>query len=300
VNANRTVVNALSVDVEEYFHASIFRAATRALSARRFESRVQHSVDRLLALLQNSRTRATFFVLGEVARTHPAIVRAIAAADHEIACHGDRHEDVWGQSPRRFRKDLRRAKAQLEDLAGRAILGYRAPNFSIGRGQTWAYEILLEEGFCYDSSVYPILHDRYGEPRAPRFPYRVFQNGAAALTEFPIGTLRLFGMNLPIGGGGFFRLSPVALVCRAIRRVNERERQPIMFYVHPWELDPGQPRPPMAWRHRFRHYVGIEREASKLACLFDQCCFGTASEVLQTQHRFLPGSIESKVSIATA
>src|SRR5206468_8714854 len=123
-----------------------------------------------------------------------------------------------------------------------------------------------------------------------------FRNGTASLTEFPIGTLRLFGVNVPIGGGGFFRLSPLGLVCRAIRRVNERERQPIMFYVHPWELDPGQPRPPMAWRHRFRHYVGIEREASKLACLLDDCCFGTAREVLQSQHHFLPERSEEHTS----
>jgi polysaccharide deacetylase family protein (PEP-CTERM system associated) len=294
------VVNALSVDVEEYFHASIFRAATRGLGARRFESRVQSSVERLLGLLHESSTRATFFTLGEIARTHPAIVRAIAAADHEIACHGDRHEDVCGQTPRWFRKDLRRAKARIEDVVGAPVIGYRAPNFSIGRNQAWAYEILLEEGFRYDSSVYPILHDRYGEPRAPRFPYQVFRSGAAALMEFPIGTARLFGVNLPIGGGGFFRLSPFALVRRAIRRVNEREQQPIMFYVHPWELDAGQPRPPMAWHHRFRHYVGIEREAAKLARLLNHFSFGTARDVLQTHPISLADPMERRVSVATA
>ena len=227
-------------------------------------------------------------------------MRTIAAAGHEIACHGDRHEDVRRQSPRRFRKDVRRAKARLEDLAGGPVIGYRAPNFSIGREQAWAYEILIEEGFRYDSSVYPILHDRYGEPRAPRFPYQVFRNGVACLTEFPIGTARLFGVNLPIGGGGFFRLSPFELVRRAIHHVNERERQPIMFYVHPWELDPGQPRPPMAWHHRLRHYIGIEREASKLACLLEQFRFGTAREVLETQCISLPEPVRDRVSVVTA
>jgi polysaccharide deacetylase family protein (PEP-CTERM system associated) len=294
------VVNALSVDVEEYFHASIFRAGTRAGRCVRFESRVEASVDRLLALLRETGTRATFFTLGEIARTHAPLVRRIAAERHEVACHGDRHEDVWRQTPRQFRKDLRRAKARLEDLAGTAILGYRAPNFSIRRGQAWAFEILLEEGFGYDSSVYPILHDRYGQPRAPRFPYPILCNGSACLTEFPIGTARLLGMNLPIGGGGYFRLSPFELVRRGIHRVNARERQPIMFYVHPWELDPDQPRPPMAWRYRFRHYVGMEQHAAKLACLLGQFCFGTAREVLQTQRAALAGPVQNEVSVMTA
>jgi polysaccharide deacetylase family protein (PEP-CTERM system associated) len=293
-------MNALSVDVEEYFHASIFRAATRGLGRRRFESRVRGSVERLLGLLHESSARATFFTLGEIARTHPSIVRAIAAAKHEIACHGDRHDDVCGQTPRRFRKDLRRAKGRLEDLVGAPVVGYRAPNFSIGRDQTWAYEVLLEEGFRYDSSVYPILHDRYGAPSAPRFPYQVCRSGAGTLMEFPIGTASVLGVNLPIGGGGFFRLLPVGLVCRAIRRVNHRERQPIMFYVHPWELDAGQPRPPMAWHHRFRHYVGIEHEAAKLACLLNQFAFGTARDVLQTHPISLPESLQREVSVATA
>jgi len=294
------IVNALSVDVEEYFHASIFRTATRHARGRSYESRVQWSVERLLALLDDSRTRATFFTLGEIAKTHPSIVRRIAAASHEIACHGDRHEDVNDQTPRQFRRDLRRAKARLEDLVGDPIIGFRAPNFSIAPNQAWAYEILLEEGFLYDSSVYPILHDRYGAPRAPRFPYEAFRSGGASITEFPIGTVRLFGMNVPIGGGGFFRLSPFALVRLGIRRVNDRERQPIMFYVHPWELDSEQPRPPMAWHHRFRHYVGIDQEVPKLACLLNQFSFGTAYEVLQTRGAVRPDSVTNEASVATA
>jgi polysaccharide deacetylase family protein (PEP-CTERM system associated) len=300
VTTPATVVNALSVDVEEYFHASIFRAATRTLGSRRFESRVQQSVERLLGLLSDGSTRATFFTLGEVARTHPSVIRAIAAAHHEIACHGERHEDVSAHTPRRFRRDVRRAKARLEDLAGTPVIGYRAPNFSIGSNQGWAYEILLEEGFRYDSSVYPIVHDRYGDRRAPRFPYPVFRNGAGALIEFPVGTARLFGVNLPIGGGGFFRVSPVALICRAIRHVNVRERQPIMFYMHPWELDPGQPRPPMSWHHQFRHYVGIEREAEKFASLLDHLTFNTARDVLRLHPTLATGSLGTEVSVATA
>jgi polysaccharide deacetylase family protein (PEP-CTERM system associated) len=295
------LVNALSVDVEEYFHAEIFRSGTQAVSGRGFESRVEASVDRLLGIMRDRHTKATFFTLGEIAATHPSVVRRIAADRHEIACHGNNHENVYRQSPREFRADVHCAKARLEDLVGDAIVGYRAPNFSIGRAQSWAYEILVNEGFRYDSSMFPILHDRYGQRGAPRFPYEIWGNGASRLTEFPIGTARVLGVNVPIGGGGYFRLSPFELVRRGIDRVNDHEGQPIMFYLHPWELDPGQPRPPMSWRRRFRHYVGLEREAAKLSRLLAQFRFGTAREVLQTRlcrSRF-PHALPGRVSVAT-
>jgi polysaccharide deacetylase family protein (PEP-CTERM system associated) len=275
------VLNALSVDVEEYFHAEIFRNGTHGRTAgTTFESRVEASVDVLLGLL-GDRAKGTFFTLGEIAAKHPFLVRKIAAHGHEIACHGDRHDSVCRLTPDEFRLDIRRAKQRLEDLVGTSVIGYRAPNFSIGPRQSWAYEILMEEGFRYDSSTFPILHDRYGRPGAPRFPYGIFRSGLAWLTEFPIGTARILGVNLPIGGGGYFRLSPYELIRRGIRRVNTHERQPVMFYFHPWELDPGQPRPPMAWHHRFRHYVGLETEAIKLALLLAQFRFGTARDVLE-------------------
>jgi polysaccharide deacetylase family protein (PEP-CTERM system associated) len=274
------LVNVLSVDVEEYFHAAIFRRGTNGLKGRHFESRVDETVDRLLALLGRHHTKGTFFVLGEIAASHPAVVRKIAAHGHEIACHGDRHEDVHCQTPREFRIDIRRAKDRLENLIGDPIIGYRAPNFSIGPRQAWAYDILIEEGFLYDSSMFPILHDRYGQPNAPRFPYEIWRNRTGALTEFPIGTARLLGVNFPIGGGGYFRLAPFELVRRGIQRVNGREHKPVMFYIHPWELDPEQPRPPMLWHHRFRHYVGVEKEAAKLSRLITLFKFGTARDVL--------------------
>jgi len=279
------ITNALSVDVEEYYHAAIFRAGTSTRAGRSFESRVEHSVDRLLELLGDHYTRATFFVLGEIAELHPGLVRRIAAQGHEIACHGDRHEDVYRQSPGDFRADIRRAKARIEDVVGDHVVGYRAPNFSIGRAQGWAYQILLDEGFRYDSSMYPIRHDRYGQVDAPRFPYEIWCDGSASLVEFPIGTTRLLGMNLPVGGGGYFRLSPFALTRVGIQRVNIRERRPVMFYIHPWELDPGQPRPPMAWPHRFRHYVGVEKQAVKLDRLLAHFSFGTARHVLDVWAR---------------
>jgi len=275
-----TVVNALSVDVEEYYHAVVFREGTRGIPGHAFLSRVEESVGRILALFAKRNVRATFFVLGEVAGGHPAMVRKIAREGHEVACHGDRHELVCRLTPPEFRADVRRAKRLLEDLTGQPVVGYRAPNYSIGRRESWAYDVLLEEGFRYDSSVYPILHDRYGQPGAARFPHAIRRNGREHLIEFPIGTARFLGLNLPIGGGGYFRLLPFAVIRYGIRRVNAREGQPIMFYLHPWELDPGQPRPPMPWRHRFRHYVGLRTMEAKLTSLLRRFRFSTAQDVL--------------------
>jgi polysaccharide deacetylase family protein (PEP-CTERM system associated) len=275
------ITNALTVDVEEYYHAAIFRHGAGAVPPGGFENRVERNVDRLLGLMRDHHAKGTFFVLGEIAAKHPRVVRAIAAEGHEIASHGDRHEDVYRQSPREFRADIRRAKASIEDAVSEAVVGYRAPNFSIGRAQAWAYQILLEEGFSYDSSTHPIFHDRYGQVSAPRFAYEIWRDGAASLLEFPIGTARVCGVNLPIGGGGYFRLSPLPLVRLGINRVNVREERPVMFYVHPWEMDPDQPRPAMAWHHRFRLYVGVQKHAAKLDRLLTHFRFGTARQVLE-------------------
>jgi polysaccharide deacetylase family protein (PEP-CTERM system associated) len=275
------IMNALTVDVEEYYHAAIFQKATRCLTGRTFESRVVGSMEQLLLLFERHQSKGTFFVLGEVARAHPALVRRIAGEQHEVGCHGDRHIDVCRQRPGDFRADVRQAKADIEQIIGQEVIGYRAPNFSIGLEEAWAYEVLAEEGYQYDSSLHPIHHDRYGQPNAPRFPYEIWGNGVTRLTEFPIGTARMLGVNMPIGGGGFFRLLPFSLIRLGMRRVNLREQQPFMFYLHPWELDPGQPRPPMSWPHRFRHYVGVEREADKLARLMALFRFGTVRDILQ-------------------
>jgi polysaccharide deacetylase family protein (PEP-CTERM system associated) len=277
------ITNALTVDVEEYYHAAIYRRATGGCSTHSLESRVEGSVDELLTLLGRHGARATFFVVGEVAARHPAMVRRIAGEGHEVGCHSDRHENVSTQTPGEFRADTRQAKARIEDALGGPVVGYRAPNFSIGRAQSWAYPILLEQGFRYDSSTHPILHDRYGQPDAPRFPYEVHRQGKDALYEFPIGTARVCGVNLPIGGGGYFRLSPLGLTRMGIQHVNEVERRPVMFYLHPWELDPGQPRPHMAWRHRFRLYVGIEKQAAKLSRLLRHFRFSSARDVLEAR-----------------
>lgn len=273
------VVNALSVDVEEYYHGVEFEAALGAARAA-LPSRVEESVDRVLALLADARVRATFFTVGEVAAAHPAMVRKIDGEGHELGCHGHRHELVWRQTPEEFRTDVRRGKAILEELSGTPVIGYRAPNYSIGPAQGWAFDVLVEEGFHYDSSVYPIRHDRYGDPDAPRFPHEI-RRAAGTLVEFPIGTARVLGVNLPIGGGGYFRLLPTAWVGRGIERVNRAEGRPVMFYLHPWELDAGQPRPPMPWHHRFRHYVNLEKVPAKLAALLRRVRFAPARDVLR-------------------
>jgi FemAB-related protein (PEP-CTERM system-associated) len=275
------IANALSVDVEEYYHAGIFRRGTAGLTAKQFESRVQQSLDDLLELFSSHSVKATFFVLGEIAAHHPGSVRKIAAEGHEIGCHSDCHEDVYRQTPVEFRQDLRQAKQRIEDVIGTSVIGYRAPNFSIGRAQCWAYQILLEEGFRYDSSTYPIVHDRYGHHRAPRFPFEIWRDGSERLIEFPVGTVRVFGWNLPIGGGGYFRLTPFSVTRMGFSRVNAVEHRPVMFYMHPWEIDPDQPRPVMARRLAFRHYVGVRKQAEKLGRLFERFHFAAARDVLR-------------------
>jgi polysaccharide deacetylase family protein (PEP-CTERM system associated) len=284
------ITNALSVDVEEYYHAEIFRRGLNGNGHHSFESRVERSTDRLLELMREHGARATFFVLGEIAERHPALLRRLAAERHEIACHGDRHDNVWKQTPHEFREDIRRAKRSIEDAAGQAVIGYRAPNFSIRRAQQpWAYPILLEEGFLYDSSVFPIVHDRYGQPDAPRFAHEVWRDTGRGLLEFPISTVRLAGMNFPIGGGGYFRLLPLAMTRLGIHHVNAREGRPVMFYLHPWELDPDQPRQEMAWHHRVRHYTGLEKQVGKLSTLLSRFSFAPACEVLQLD---VPGLLQ--------
>jgi polysaccharide deacetylase family protein (PEP-CTERM system associated) len=272
--------NALSIDLEEYYHGMEFEAALGNEGRSRLPSRVEWSTGRVLDLLERSGVRATFFAVGTVAEAHPDLVRRVSAAGHEVACHGYAHELVSRQDPSVFRADVRRAKALLEDLSGQPVLGYRAPNYSIGPAQAWAWDVLLEEGFAYDSSIYPIRHDRYGDPRAPRFPYEIARRGERRLTECPIGTLRLWGANWPIGGGGVFRLFPAFLFELAIRRVNRRDGRGVMFYLHPWELDTGQPRPPMPLHHRFRHYVNLDRYEGKLERLVRAVPFGPARDML--------------------
>jgi polysaccharide deacetylase family protein (PEP-CTERM system associated) len=274
------IVNALSVDVEEYYDGLEFEAALPADERRQLPSRVERSVEIVLDVLARHSTRATFFIVGEVAEGHPGMVKRVARAGHEVACHGYRHKLVSRQNPGQFRSDVRRAKRAIEAIAGQSVIGFRAPNYSIGPAQDWAYDILLEEGFLYDSSSYPVHHDRYGNPRAPRFFHEIRRHGPLSLIEFPVATARVFGTNLQIGGGGLFRLFPTSWIVYGLLRENRRHGRPGMFYFHPWELDPDQPRVPMPPLHRFRHYANLARYQGKLEALLRRVRFTTAREVL--------------------
>lgn len=267
-------LNALTVDVEEYYHAETVAHAL-ARSGRRhaaLPSRVVPATERLLDLLERHGARATFFILGVVARRYPALVRRIAEAGHELASHGWDHTPVYTLGPELFRRDVRRAKRAVEQAGGRAVRGYRAPTYSIRRDTPWALPLLCEEGYTYDSSVHPIAHDRYGWPDAPRFPHVATSADGVDLWEVPVGTARFAGRNLPMGGG-FFRLFPLVLLRAALASVNRGERRPAVLYVHPWEFDPGQPRIEMAWSQRFRHYVGLEGAEAKLGALLGEFRF---------------------------
>ncbi len=260
------LANVLTVDVEEYYHGVEFAAALGVDGLARLPSRVVAETEHVLDLLDAHRASATFFTLGTVAQRFPRLVRRIAERGHEVASHGWDHALAYAQGPDAFRIDVRKAKHALEQATGHAVLGYRAPNYSIRDDTPWAFGILADEGYAYDSSIHPIAHDRYGMPDAPRFPYRIDADGRERLWEVPVGTARFAGENLPLGGG-FFRLFPGALIRAAIASVNRRDQHPVVFYMHPWELDPDQPRAAMPWPHRFRHDVGLAAASRKLAAL---------------------------------
>jgi polysaccharide deacetylase family protein (PEP-CTERM system associated) len=274
------MLNAFSVDVEDYFQVGAFERAIPRESWGNFAPRVEASTRRLLDLCGAYGVRGTFFVLGWVAERWPGLVRDIAAAGHELGTHGQDHRRVTTLSPAEFRTDVRRSKRTIEDVAGREVIGYRAPNYSIVRATLWAVDILMEEGFRYDSSIFPIHHDHYGIPDFPRFPRPIRGQNGAALHEFPISTVRVAGMNLPFVGGGYLRHFPFSFVRWGMRRVNGVERRPAIVYIHPWELDPDQPRQPVPFLTRLRHYRNLEKTEERLARLFAEFRFVTVREVL--------------------
>ena len=257
----RELRNALTVDVEDYFQVSALAPHIPRSSWEHQPCRVERNVERILALLADAGAQATFFTLGWIAERYPGVVRAIAEAGHEVASHGFAHRRATEQSREDFCRDIRRAKAILENLAGVEVKGYRAPSFSIGKANPWAFECIAEAGYRYSSSVYPVRHDHYGLPDAPRFAYRPHE----ALLEIPISTARVAALNIPAGGGGYFRLFPYALSRSLIRKVNKEDRQAAVFYFHPWELDPGQPRiAGTRLKTRFRHYLNLHRAEARL------------------------------------
>ena len=277
--------NCLSIDVEDYFQVNAFAKYIRQDQWDSFPLRVDTNTRRILDILDAFATKATFFVLGWVAERLPLLVKEIHRRGHEIACHGYGHELVYKIGPKRFRDDIRRAKMILENQIGEKVNGYRAPSYSITRKSIWALPTLVEEGFTYDSSIFPIIHDTYGIPDAQRFPSRM-QTEAGQLIEFPLTTLSVnLGwkkIHQPIAGGGYLRFLPVEVIRRGISIINSKETQPAVLYFHPWEIDPGQPRIPAGLKSRFRHYLNLHRTEGKLNYLFKRIQFAPMNEILSS------------------
>jgi polysaccharide deacetylase family protein (PEP-CTERM system associated) len=273
------LVNAMSVDVEDYFHVSAFESVVPRTAWDHMQSRVSANTERLLDLFDEHRIRSTFFVLGWVADRYPRLVRSIVERGHELASHGYAHRLIYEQTPDEFRDDVRRAKRVLEDAGGVRVGGYRAPSFSVTRRSMWALDVLIDEGHWYDASIFPIRHDRYGIPASPRHPYEI-RRDRGTIVELPASTVRLGATNLPIAGGGYFRILPYAWTRWGMTRLNRVERQPAVFYLHPWEIDPDQPRQPAGWLSRFRHYRNLQETETRLRRLLTEFSFGTVAALL--------------------
>jgi polysaccharide deacetylase family protein (PEP-CTERM system associated) len=276
MTAAAPITNALTIDVEDYFQVSAFAPYIRRDEWETRECRVERNVHRILDMLSGHGAKATFFTLGWIAERYPQLVRRIVAEGHELASHGYGHERASDQSEQVFLDDIRRAKLLLEDLGGVAVQGYRAPSFSIGTRNLWAFDCLQAAGYQYSSSIYPIKHDHYGMPDAPRFAHSV-RDG---LLEIPVTTLRMLQRNLPSSGGGYFRLLPYGLSRWMLRRVNAQDREAAIFYFHPWEIDPEQPRVAgIDAKARFRHYVNIDRMEARLDRLMGDFKWGRMDEI---------------------
>jgi len=271
-------VNALTIDVEDYFQVSAFAPLIARERWSSMPCRIEANIERILLLLEARQIHATFFTLGWIAERYPAMLRKIAAAGHEIASHGHGHLRASEQTPDAFAHDVLRSKTILEQLTGQVVLGYRAPSFSIGTANLWAFDVLREAGYRYSSSIYPIAHDHYGMPGAPRFAWR--PRGADGVLELPISTVRLGRRNYPAGGGGYFRLLPYVLSRQLLRRINSRDGQAGIFYFHPWELDPAQPRPQgLPLKTRFRHYLNLRRMQARLVRLTSDFAWGRMDRI---------------------
>ena len=272
----RNITNAMTIDVEDYFQVSAFAPHIERSTWESRECRVERNVGRILGMLEASGTKATFFTLGWIAQRYPALVRAIVAGGHELASHGYGHERASDLDEAAFLEDIGSAKKLLEDMGGVEVKGYRAPSFSIGEGNLWAFDCLAKAGYRYSSSVYPIRHDHYGMPDSPRHAYQV----RPGLLEVPITTLRMWNRNFPSSGGGYFRLLPYALSRWMLNRVNQEDGEAGIFYFHPWEIDTGQPRiEGISSKTRFRHYVNIERMERRLQQLLLDFRWGRMDQI---------------------
>jgi polysaccharide deacetylase family protein (PEP-CTERM system associated) len=283
------ITNALTIDVEDYFQVSALAPYIPRDQWDSRECRVERNVDRILQMLDERQTRATFFTLGWIAERYPHLVRRIVDGGHEVASHGYGHERASDLNAADFSADVGRAKKMLEDISGHEVKGYRAPSFSIGAGNLWAFDCLERAGYRYSSSIYPIRHDHYGMPDAPRFAHRV----RSGLLELPVTTARFFNRNWPASGGGYFRLLPYPLSRWLLQKVNELDRQAAIFYFHPWEIDAGQPRiPGISAKTRFRHYVNLQHTEGRLRRLLADFKWGRMDEVFLVDHAQVPvGSV---------
>ncbi len=281
VARNAGLLNAFTVDVEDYFHVAALSSAVSRDSWSMRESRVAENIERLLGILETHNVRATFFVLGWLAERVPALVRRIADAGHEIACHGFSHRLVYTQTPAEFREETIRAKHYLEDTVGHAVVGYRAASFSVTRDSLWALDVLIDLEFHYDSSIFPIHHDLYGLPGATPEPHRVSAPSGRTLAEFPMSAASFLGVQVPVSGGGYFRILPYWVTRAGLKQINERRERPFAFYLHPWELDPDQPRIRVGAFSRFRHYTNLSRCEARLQRVLGDFAFTTMHEALQ-------------------
>lgn len=284
---NPAPLNAMTIDVEDYFMVSAFSKVVRFEEWGKYESRIERSTSGVLDIFDEYDVKATFFVLGWVAERNPALVRQIHSRGHEVGSHGYSHRLAYEMSPGEFRKDARKSKQLIEDIIGRPVKGYRAASYSVTKKSLWALDVLIEEGFEYDSSIFPVVHDIYGIPGASRFPH-IITRPSGVITEFPISTVEIKALglkaSLPIAGGGYLRLLPAWLIKKCIDHVNAKEKQPAVIYLHPWEIDPGQPRINAGLKSRFRHYVNLDRTASKLRYLLSSTSFRPMEDVLAAVH----------------
>jgi len=272
------MLNALTIDLEEWFCVSNFEKIIRREDWDSLESRIEMQTEQILELLNRLEVKATFFILGWVAERHPTLIRRVAEAGHEIACHGYAHRLIYDMSPDEFRDDLRRGLDVIGETSGQICRGYRATSFSIRRDMQWTWDVLHENGITYDSSIFPVLHHRYGEPDAPRDIFEI-ETATGTLLELPLPTIRLKGRNLPVAGGGYLRLYPLALTTWAIRRIN-REGISAIIYIHPWEVDPDQPKPDVSKLVLTRHRIGMGTVLRKMERLMNSFEFSTVAEVL--------------------
>ena len=293
------VVNAMTVDVEDFFQVSAFEDHVRFDQWTGFESRVCRNTERLLEMFDDAGVIATFFIVGWVAERFPNLVRQIAGAGHEVASHGYAHRLVYSMTRDEFAEDLRRASAAISAACNQPVLGYRAPSYSITAESMWALDVLLEQGFVYDASIYPIHHDRYGIPDSPRHAYAIHRP-LGTLWELPGSTVRRGGQNLPIGGGGYFRMLPYAWTRWGIRQVNEVEGRPTTFYLHPWEIDPDQPRIKASAMSRFRHYRNLSKTEPRLRRLLSEFKFGPALSVVSAAASGMPAGVPAFATAALA